>query len=182
MNVEIVARGFDLPDAARQAIDAQLVRLADVGLELIEATVTLEQRRNQYLAEINLFGRRISFHAETQIEADSVSAAIDAVIDKAEKQLRRHKDRADERRRRGRDDARATEMAVPDPSVAALDGDMSIIPMPESFEAKPMSVDEAAMQLNLSKNNFIVFRNADNSDVNVLFKKRNGTFGWIYPE
>jgi len=73
-------------------------------------------------------------------------------------------------------------MAVPDPSVAALDGDMSIIPMPESFEAKPMSVDEAAMQLNLSKNNFIVFRNADNSDVNVLFKKRNGTFGWIYPE
>jgi putative sigma-54 modulation protein len=179
MITDIVARGFELPDAARTAIEAQISRLAKIGLGLVEATLTLELRRNQFIAVISLFGRRVSFHAETQIEADNVTIAVDDVVDKAERQMRKHKDRL-EAKRRGRvtDEGPVESIAIDTPSMA----EPAVVAMPENFEAKPMSVEEAALQLNLSNNNFIVFRNSHNQDVNVLFKKRNGTLGWIYPE
>jgi len=178
MNIEIVARGFELPDAARAAMEKQIERLAKIGLGLVEATLTLELRRNQFIAEISLFGRRVSFHAQTQVEADNVTAAVDDVLDKAERQMRKHKDRL-EAKRRARPAAETSPEPTPPPS---SEGIPTVVAMPENFEPKPMSVEEAALQLNLSNNNFIVFRNSQNHDVNVLFKKRNGTFGWIYPE
>ena len=182
MITEIVARGFELPDAARTAIEAQIARLAKIGLGLVEATLTLEFRRNQFIAVISLFGRRVSFHAETQVEADNVTIAVDDVVDKAERQMRKHKDRL-EAKRRIRSVPEPLELPdEPSDAAASADSEPSVVAMPESFETKPMSVEEAALQLNLSNNNFIVFRNSLNQDVNVLFKKRNGTFGWIYPE
>ncbi|RLE14126.1 hypothetical protein DRI96_01875, partial [Candidatus Aerophobetes bacterium] len=48
--------------------------------------------------------------------------------------------------------------------------------------AKPMSVDEAVMQLNLSKDNFFVFLNAETNNVNVIYRREDGTFGLIEPE
>jgi putative sigma-54 modulation protein len=180
MRVDIVARNFELPDASREAITTQIARLGDIGPRMVEATLLLEERHNQYLAEVTLFGRRVSFHAETQVDADAISTAVDAVLEKAQRQMRRHKERM-EGRRRGRAEPAASESNSEAVAGTAADGDVVIVPMPDNFEAKPMSVEEAAMQLRLSSNAFVVFRNAESHEVNVLFKKRNGTFGWIFP-
>lgn len=174
MTIEIVARGFELPEVARTAIENQMARLERIGLGVVEATLTLEFRRNQFHALISLFGRRVSFHAETQVEADSVTAAVDDVLDKIERQMRKYKDRFEAKRR-----VRPEIEAVHEP-FSSSKSPFEIVPMPGNFES--MSVEEAAQRLHHSSETFLVFRNSEDHHLNVLFKKRNGTFGWIYAE
>lgn len=174
MTIEIVARGFELPDVARTAIETQIRHLEKIGLGFVEATLTLEFRRNQFHALISFFGRRVSFHAETQVEADSVTAAVDDVLDKVERQMRKHKDRFEAKRR-----IRPEVEAVHEPSSSSKSS-FEVVPMPRNFES--LSVEEAAQRLHHSGDTFLVFRNRENHDLNVLFKKRDGTFGWIYAE
>ena len=58
---------------------------------------------------------------------------------------------------------------------------LEIVPAPDLFYAKPMSVEEAALQLDLSEDDFITFRNARTDEVNVVFKHGPDSVGWIHP-
>ena len=52
----------------------------------------------------------------------------------------------------------------------------------ENYVVKPLTIEEAAMQLGTLEQEFIVFRNAETNEINVLYKKRDGNYGWIEPK
>ena len=197
MHIALVTRGFEIPDRAREDLEARIAELGELGLGIAEAAVSMEQNRHQYTAEITLFGRRISFHAETNVEAGSLSQAIDMILTKAEKQIRRHKERVRDARRRARtqepmpdmvagpdlDDEPGVEM---DSSIETTDytqeaSPVTIVPEPGLFESTPLSVKEAAHQLELSDDAFLVFRNAETRELNVVRKRSDGAVGWVDP-
>jgi putative sigma-54 modulation protein len=155
--------------------------LADIGFDISDAVIAIEESKGRFTAEMTVFGKRASFHAETHL-ADSVSVAVDATFSKVQRQVRRHKDRIQDSRRRPRAPRVAEDLPdLPDIPGEGEEAPLEIVPAPNLFYAKPMSVEEAALQLDMSDDDFITFRNAKTDDVNVVFKHGADTVGWIHP-
>jgi putative sigma-54 modulation protein len=101
-------------------------------------------------------------------------ASIDLVVEKLEKQIERYKGRL--YRRLGRQN---TEVKAGDNK---KEEDGPRIVRTKRFAMKPMSVDEAVMQMNLLGHSFFVFTNADTEKVNVVYRRKDGRYGLIEPE
>ena len=132
-------------------------------------------RLDKYLhniAEVNILGDRLTINGTE--ETTDMYSAIDMVMDKIEAQIKKGKQKVRERR----GDSPKEMLAD-----AALAEEVESVGRVEvmSIEYKPMDVEEAVMQLNLSKDAFLVFTNAHTDRVNVLYRRRNGDFGLIQP-
>ncbi len=141
--------------------------------------------------QVNLMVEKFRQKAEVILKADSINltalessedmySSIDMVLDKIEAQLRRSREKMKGRNKKARgnktvhmDDLTFADKESGDwtPTIVGRD----------SYEPKPMSIDEAAMQLDAKENDFLVFRNSDTEGINVIYKKKNGDFGLIDP-
>ena len=107
--------------------------------------------------------------------SQDMRASIDLLVEKLERQARRYR----EKRRRGparnSNHETATIPVVPDE-------ESPVIVKTKQFAVKPMSPEEAVLQLELIGHDFFVFQNADSNDVNVLYRRRDGNYGLIEPQ
>jgi putative sigma-54 modulation protein len=101
-------------------------------------------------------------------------ASIDMLVEKLERQARRYRDK-----RRARPGRQAAE-AEATPVVADQEGPMIV--KTKQFAVKPMTPEEAVLQLELIGHDFFVFQNADTTDVNVVYRRRDGDYGLIEPQ
>jgi putative sigma-54 modulation protein len=104
-------------------------------------------------------------------------ASIDMLVSKLERQARRYRDKR--RSRYARSGGTAVE-AETIPVVA--DEESPVIVKAKQFAVKPMTPEEAVLQLELINHDFFVFQNADTTDVNVVYRRRDGNFGLIEPQ
>ena len=137
--------------------------------------LTVEKFRHQADVTLSLNGARIKAVEET---ADMYSA-IDQVIDKLEKQVKRHLSKIRSRRSEIAKSEESDVLREVDESTA-LGQEETVIKVEKMF-AKPMDPEEAAMQLNLSTQGFLVFRNAKSREINVIYKRADGNLGLIEP-
>jgi putative sigma-54 modulation protein len=103
-----------------------------------------------------------------------MKASIDQLVDKLERQVKRYK----EKRRGAR---RHTEAPPLEPIPVEPSEEGPMIVKTKQFTVKPMSTDEAVLQLELIGHDFFVFRNADSDEVNVVYRRRDGNYGLIEP-
>ncbi|MEJ2041417.1 MAG: HPF/RaiA family ribosome-associated protein, partial [Desulfosarcinaceae bacterium] len=109
-------------------------------------------------------------------ETEDMYAAIDMVMDKLEKQIKRSKQKTrDYRQGKGKSRTGDVGGAMP------LDEDSEARVMVKNIDYKPMDVDEAVMQMDLINGNFLVFTNARSDQVNVLYRRKDGNYGLIQP-
>jgi putative sigma-54 modulation protein len=106
--------------------------------------------------------------------SQDMRASIDLLVEKLERQARRYRDK----RRRG--PGRTTPQLDSRPVVA--DSEEPRIVKTKQFPVKPMSPEEAVLQLELVGHDFFVFRNAETNDVNVVYRRRDGNYGLIEPQ
>jgi len=136
--------------------------------------LTVEKFRHQADITLSVNGTRIKAVEET----GDMYSAIDQVMDKVEKQLKRHlskiRDRRGESNREGGLGGEEESEAPP----TLEEGPLIEV---EKLEAKPMDPEEAAMQLGFSNQEFMVFRNAKTDEINVLYRKKDGNLGLIEP-
>lgn len=139
----------------------------------VEAHIVLSVEKFRHQADVTLTvnGTRIKAIEET----GDMYSAIDQVMDKVEKQVKRHLSKIRERRPEG---GRTEEAETEETPVG---GDVETLIQVEKMVAKPMDTEEAVMQLHLSKQEFLVFRNAKSLEVNVLYRKKDGNLGLIEP-
>ncbi len=140
-----------------------------------EAHVVLTVEKFRHIADvtINVNGVRINGVEETE----DLYSAIDMVVDKLEAQIKKHKNKF--RRRKGAA-TRGKELETMQGSDFPEDSEPQVIKS-EKFYAKPMDIDEAVMQLELSDDNFLVFTNARTNNINVIYKRKDGNYGLIEP-
>ena len=119
-----------------------------------------------------------SIHISAYEDSEDMYSTIDMVLDKLEAQLRRMREKMKSRSRQGRG-SKVQMNFLSYEDMASEDG--PTIVGTDTYEAKPMSVDEAAEQLNTLDNEFLVFLNAETEDVNVIYKRKNGDYGLIDP-
>jgi putative sigma-54 modulation protein len=134
---------------------------------------------DRQVAQITVRGRGFILRSEER--ADDIYAAVDTAVDKIQRQIRRYKGK----RQRGRGDGRTLSDVV-QPEIESFEDEEDeapVIARHKRFVLTPMDPLEAVEQMKLlGHDNFFVFYNANTSSVNVLYRRRDGTYGLIEPE
>ncbi len=153
---------------------SKLKKYLDIPVEA-HIVLSVEKFRHQADITLSLNGTRIKAVEETE----DMYSAIDQVMDKIEKQVKRHISKTrDHRPESTRDeDSSMNDLAEQD-SVLAQDEPVIEV---EKMVAKPMDPEEAAMQLNLSKQDFLVFRNSRSNEINVIYRRGDNDLKLIEP-
>lgn len=157
---------------------------------IIEAHVILEVEKHRRRAEIVLVcANHITIEASE--ECEDLYACLDGVASKIARQMRKYKTRLlRQHRPRKQESIRYLEERVyaaenfADPEPAAATGaqhDEPAVVETERFPVKPMFVDEAVLQMEMSARQFLVFLNAKTEKVSVLYRRKKGDFGLIEP-
>ncbi len=152
---------------------SKIKKYLDTPMEA-HVVLTVEKFRHQADVSLSVNGTRIKGVEET----GDMYSAIDQVMDKIEKQVKRHISKT--RNRRSENIKNERESLGDEKEESALSQEEQQIEI-EKMVAKPMDTDEAAMQLNLSRQDFLVFRNARSNEINVIYKRGDGNLRLIEP-
>jgi putative sigma-54 modulation protein len=153
-------------------LDKHLNAAARLELELaVEKNPSISENQ---IAEATIWTKGPVLRAR-ETSAD-MRASIDLLVEKLERQARRYRDKR--RRGPGRAAANSEPQAIP----VVADEESPVIVKTKQFAVKPMSPEEAVLQLELIGHDFFVFQNGDTDDVNVVYRRRDGNYGLIEPQ
>ncbi len=177
MEVRLHARNTDVDDQFRQAVAEKIGRAAKVFDGLGDVDVELSQERNPRLTQAR-YHLEVTAAANGRIvritsDASTPEAALDEAADRFTRRLRRLKERLIDRNRRA-----AAKPTAPEP---AATGEEPEIVRVKQFVMKPMTLEEAALQMEMLGHDFFFFRNVASDDFNVLYRRKDGRLGLIEP-
>ena len=171
MKVTIIGRQMNVWDEMKIAIEKKLAKLDKYFGEDCEATVTLSTKRNLKNLEITISAYGTIFRSETDDE--TFRNALDRSIYSIERQIRKNKTRLSKKMRSGAFDEGFLDTGED------YEEDKEFNIRTKSFYFKPMSVEEAIMQMNLLDHEFFVFRDDQTEEVCVVYKRKDGNYGLI---
>ncbi len=177
MRLQVKGKNVEVSDAIREYAEEKLSKLerqlADptrVELELaVEKNPSISQN---HVAEATIWTKGPVLRAR-EASADH-KASIDQLVEKLERQVKRYREKR--RPRRGT----PADAGIPQDGVP-IEDDLRIVKS-KQFAVKPMSAEEAVLQLELVGHDFFVFQNADTGDVNVVYRRRDRAYGLIEPQ
>ena len=179
MQITINARNLAMTDALRRYAQEKVTRLEKFVDQIASAHIILSIQKHRQIAEVTLRVRDLTIRGEET--SSDLYSAIDLVADKIECQILRYKERIVEHFGRGSGRPRSKDDMSSD-EAEPLAGDGPSIVKTKRFAMKPLSPDEAAVQMSLIGHSFFMFRNALTQEVNVLYRRQDGDFGLIEPE
>lgn len=172
MKVTINARQMTVRDNLKELAVKKLDKLDKYFPKEGEATVTFSRKRNKENLEVTIFAANTLFRCE--VEEETFQNALDRSIDMIERQIRKNKTRLEKR-------LRQEAFESPFDSGETVEEEQEFVIRRKTFSYKPMSVDEAILQMNLLEHEFFVFEDAETEKVCVVYKRKNGTYGLITP-
>lgn len=178
MQISVTFRHMDSSDALRNHAIEKTDRIRKYFDEPTEAHVLLSMERYLYKAEINLSAHGMMICSK--VVSSDMYNSIDRAIEKIETQVKRYRDRLI--KLRPKDGAKIKmrfkllEGSAPEEEVSALP---PTIIESQDFEARPMLVEEAVMQMDLLDNDVLVFLNVKTDHINVLYRKKGNKYGLI---
>lgn len=185
LNVEIYGRNLELTDRIQEYVDKKVSKLDRYLPGIEEARVDLVYEKSarsatdRQVAQITVRGKGFILRAEER--ADDIFAALDVAVDKIQRRIERYKGK----KYRGRGDGTpAAEFVLEEQLTEEETGDLGpVISRRKKFFLTPMDELEALQQMELlGHENFFIFFNPDANAVNVLYRRRNGTYGLIETE
>lgn len=181
MKVTVTFRHTDSTDALKDYAEEKIGKVEKFMHSPQEAHIVLEVEKFRHIAEINIMADGITVMGKE--ESNDLYSAIDLVMDKIERQLKKRKDRRKPRksgesiRTRGRSGKTSSAVTFEE-FEPNDDGSPRIIPS-NNFLPKPMSLEDAALELANRKDNIVVFRNSSTMNICVLHKMKNGDLGLV---
>jgi len=136
--------------------------------------VNLSVYNEEQQIEVTIPMTNLLLRAEEQ--HNDLYAAIDLVVDKLERQIRKHKTKVNRKFRQ-----KGIEEIIFSSAVEDNDADEIEIVRTKRFNLKPMDSEEAVLQMDMLGHTFFVFTNADTNDTNVVYRRRDGKYGLIEP-
>jgi putative sigma-54 modulation protein len=184
IKVDIFGKNLEVSKRIQEYVEKKVSKLDKFLNSIDDTRVDLSFDKNarsssdRNIAQITIRGRK--FILRTEERADDIFAAIDASVDKMQRQIERFKGK----RERVRGEKFSTsEISAQDQETEFLEEEEPIIARHKQFTLIPMNALEAIEQMKLlGHENFFVFYNADTSSINVLYTRRDGTYGLIEPK
>ena len=175
MNIKVVGKNIEITGAIREYIEKRLERLEKFEADQTEVTVVCSVEREEQIVEIQI-NQNGDFIRVEERNTD-LYASIDLVTDKAERQLRKDKEKKARKNK---------EASIKDKSLSVFvdDNNESIgVSKVLYYETDPMTLEDAKKELEAKSDDlFMAFVNSKTGEVNVLYKRREGSFGVVVPE
>lgn len=186
MNFNIRGENLEITPALKDYVEKKVGRMEKYfdGTPSSNVNVKMSITSNMHKVEVTIPMTKLLLRAE-ETHTD-MYAAVDLVVEKLERQIRKHKTKVN---RKLRQDDSLKYMLKNDlePSLAEnvesdSGGDDFEIVRTKRFNLKPMDAEEAILQMDLLGHSFFVFHNAVNGATNVVYKRKDGRYGLIEPE
>lgn len=180
LKIDVFTKDLDLTDKIHEYTTKKVSRLQRFLNEIGDCRVDLAYAKtarnasDRFIAQITIRGKGFILRSEER--ADGIFAAIDATVDKMTRQIERFKGKRFDHRIEGASEE------ISEPVEELAEETAPLIVRRKSFTLTPMDEAEALEQLQLlGHEDFFVFFNANTNKVNVLYKRRDGTYGLIDP-
>ncbi len=174
MNIIITGRNIEVTPALKEYIEKKLTRL-EKFMDINDVNVTLLVEKNLHRIEVTIMLNGYILRGEEV--SGNMYSSVDLVADKMEKQMIRYKEKIQKRNKKKK--------AVPDPAYAVetveIAEDDELVKI-KRFPIKPMTLEEAIMQMNMLGHSFFVFTNGETERVNVVYSRKDGKYGLLEPE
>ena len=188
MNIVVRSRQFKMTDALKEYVIKRIKKLEKYAYDFsdVQAILTVEKGRQRVEVTASLNGYMLRGEEETQ----DMYSSVDLVVEKLERQIEKYRKRFDKRRNDSRKGRVRDGEVFPDdvldvaeaPEGLEAEGLQDNIVRVKKILPKPMSVDEAVMQMNMIGHNFYMFVNADSGQMNVVYSRNDGNYGLLEPE
>ncbi len=172
MQVMVTFRHVEPTEGLRQHAEEKVQRVHKYLRRPIEAHVTLTVEKQRHIAEVQLSANHLKVTATE--ETDDLYSAIDMAMSKIERQVKKHTAKYKQHK--------APNNSATNPLTAEREHAAGATIHTQRVAVKPMSVDEAVMQLKLQKNDFLLFTNAATDALSVVYRRKDGNYGLIEPE
>lgn len=175
MNFIITGRKVEVTDGLRERIHKRLGKLEKYFKDDPEVRITLSVVKGRHTIEVTIYSKGVIYRAE-ETDVD-MYAAIDQVVDVIERQMRRHKTHLEKKLKKEAFDlpyADRNDMETEVPE----EEEFKVVKV-KKFTFKPMSVEEAILQMNLLGHEFFVFDNAETEAISIVYKRKDGNYALI---
>ena len=174
MKLNFAGKNMEVTEALKEVTSKKLKRLDKYFNKDVEGNVVYSTERNWKILEITIDLPGTILRAEEA--SDDMYAAIDKAVDVLERQIRKYKTKLQRRQQTGKTIRFENVMPLEE------EKERPRIVRTKRFAMKPMSAEEAVLQMELLGHNFFVFRNAESDEVSVVYKRKDGNYGLIEPE
>ncbi|MGQ9569746.1 MAG: ribosome hibernation-promoting factor, HPF/YfiA family [Thermodesulfovibrionales bacterium] len=171
MNIIVTGRHFEVTDALRRYAERKIKKFVRYFSNITEAIVTLSIEKYRHKAEVLLKVNGYLIQAEGI--TGEIYSSIDEVVEKLERQVKKYKEKLVSHRKGEKRTSTAGSVTPPEETGKIIKN--------KRFELKPMSEDEAIMQMDLLDKDFFIFTNENTGNINVIYRRKDGNFGLIEP-
>ncbi len=176
MKFEYTGRHIDVTPALRSHVEEHFERLRHLfDGKTINAHIIIEVEKGRHRSEINVKWRNDVLTANSTLT--DMYQSLSKTIDKIEKQALKIKDKIIDKHHKAK---KVTAVVSPVDEVSPAPVNPSIVNA-ERYAVKPMTAEEAVFRLNDEENQFLVFRNAEDEKVSVIYRRKDGNYGLIQP-
>lgn len=185
LHVIVQGKHIAVTPALREYAEEKLGRITRYFDHVQEAQVVLsvERRRGNVgraqVVEVTVRGDGVLLRGEEA--SPDMYASIDVVVEKLKKQIERYRSKFIDRRRLAESRKKTQALVRADRALRAGPRELQIVRV-KRFAMKPMTPEDAALQMELLGHDFFAFRNASSLEVNVVYKRADGNYGVIEPE
>lgn len=177
MKIAITSRKVNLRDNFKERVEKKLSKFNRIFDEDAQANVTVTLEKNRQTVEVTIRQNGMVYRAEQT--AEEMNDALDAVIDVLGRQIRKNKCRLEKKMRAAvLDDFLAQEELEEDD----MEEKEYEVVRSKRFPVKPLDVEEAILQMNMVGHQFYMYRNAETGEINVVYRRKDGTYGLLEPE
>ena len=177
MKVTVIAKNIELTPAIKDMVEKKISKLDKYFDPNVEAKATLSVQKNRQIIEVTIPFNGVILRGEEGTE--DLYKSIDLVEEKLERQIRKQKSKLSRRNSTG--SLRYPDFNSIDTNEEEDEEDSKVVKT-KSFDVKPMSSEEAILQMELLGHNFFVYQDWKTSKVNVVYKRKDGNYGLIEPE
>lgn len=178
MKYNIIGRKVNLKDNFKERVYKKLGKFEKIYSENAEATVTVTLEKNRQTVEVTIRDDGMTYRAEST--ALEMNDALDAVVDILAGQIRKNKTKLSKKMKSDSLEQYFSEEA--DVEEEAFDDEDYTVVRTKSFSVKPLSIEEAILQMNLIGHEFFMFRNSTTNEINVVYKRKGDTYGLLEPK
>lgn len=177
MQINVRGKNLEVTPALREYVAKKLTRIGKHFDEELSAHVNLGVERNLHKVEVTVTAGSLILRG--QESSDDMYGSIDLVIDKLERQVRKFKTRVYRKQRRTAVGVEEGAVLVAEPE---QDEQVGHVVKAKRFAVKPMTTEDAIIQMELLSHDFFVYRCADTDNVCVVYRRKDGNYGLLKPE
>lgn len=179
MKVTVIAKNIELTSALKETVEKKISKLGRYFDSEVEARATLSVQKNRHIIEVTIPFNGVILRGEES--TDDLYKSIDLVEEKLQRQIRKQRTKL-AKRNQGTDSLKYASFNAGAIESAETEDEEFKIVKTKKFSIKPMSAEEAILQMELLGHNFFVYQDGKSNDMHVVYRRKDGEYGLIESE